>query len=436
MKKVVYSFFLFVFSVLGFSSSAQVQFKLQLLQSNDSLAIPYASVKDLKTSKVYLSNLNGEVLFTFNKLPKQLKLAVSFIGNKGIYEVQINHPSEQQLFLHKKTFQLAEAAIKGLTAKDIMLKVVKQIPENYLDSSFLLLGNYRQFQQINGKYKNLIEAQMGIASQLTRNENELKAKESFAIIQMRRSHYYYPIDGNTPDDINDLMLENPIYHLMRNSLNPKAFDEYEFEFDTNSFFSKKEYIIHYRNKSLPVERHSIDGYEYGYFSGEAREQGTFVVSKENFALLELERNSIRNPQYSYPMNNNYVLPSKRYTIEFKGAHLKMKFDIKDGKYFLKELYHQYSHDFFDAKSGVKRYFIQDFFEWNSVLATRVLPIEMKDDFYETTALPLSNYTYEPAAWSQFMPYSFYVPIEVLYHEMGKVIPLEIQFKQQTTEYEK
>ncbi|MFY8021403.1 MAG: hypothetical protein ACOVP1_09405, partial [Bacteroidia bacterium] len=368
-------FMLILFSEIG-HVHAQNLFQLNLLDQRDSLPISFAKVEDSKSHKTYRSDINGVVQLQFKKIPSYLNLEIKFIGYQGLISFSTAGIQEKTIYLEKQSFQLQEAKIKGLSAKEIMLRVVENIPNNYMDSSFLLLGNYRQYHQINGKYKNLIEAQMGIAHQIQHQQNEIKSKESFAIIQLRRSHYYYPIDDYVSDDIQDLMYENPVYYLMRKSLNPRAFDEYEFRFDTSSFISKKTYLIHYKNKSLPAERHSIDGYENGFFSGEAFEEGYFVVDKDSYALLEMERSSVRNPNYHYPQSNNYVMPNKKYTIEFGGAHLKLKFESKNNKYYLKEIYHQFTHDFFDATMGIKRYQIAEFFEWNSILATRVLPKEL------------------------------------------------------------
>jgi hypothetical protein len=421
---------------LGAKSNAQIKFKLMLFDSRDSQALAFVKVTELKAEKVYVSDINGELFIKYKKLPFKIYLGISFIGYKGQIEFYTNGISEKKIYLDKQSFGLQEAKIKGLSAKEIMLSVVKQIPNNYVDSSFLLLGNFRQYHRVNGKYKNLIEAQMGIANKIYKRENELKTKESFAIIQLRRSNYYYPIDDYVSDDIQDLMFENPVYYLMRNSLNPRAFDDYEFHFDTSSFLSKREYVIQYRNKSLPSERHSIDGYENGFFSGEAFEEGSFVVDKETFALIEIERRSIRNPSYHYPQNNNYVMPNKKYTIEFGGAHLKIKFEKRNSKYVVKEMYHQFSHDFFDAYMGTKRFTISEFFEWNTVLQTKVLPKELENDFYETTALSISEYKYEPEAWKQLQFESFYVSKEKLYEDIGRTIPLETQFQNIKTEYDK
>jgi hypothetical protein len=428
---------LIVFSLLFFGDiNAQVLFKLSLFDSRDSTPIPFAKVDDIKSKKIYRSDINGEALLVYKKLPSTLNIDISYISYKGNLSFETEGLTEKKVYLDKQSFKLQEAKIKGLSAKEIMLKVVERMPINYLDSSFLLLGNFRQYHRINGKYKNLLEAQMGIAHKINRIGNELKAKESYAIIQLRRSHYYYPIDDYLSDDIKDLIYENPVYHLMRNSLNPRAFDEYDFKFDTSSFLNKTTYTIQYKNRNLPVERHSIEGYENGYFSGEAFEEGYFVVDKENYALLEMERRSVRNPNYNYPENNNFVLPNKKYTIEFAGAHLKMKFETKNNKYFLKEIYHQFTHDFFDAAMGIKRYQIAEFFEWNSVLATRILPKELENDFFENTVLSVSEYTYQPEAWKQIKFDTYYVPKEKLYNEIGRIIPLETQFLNKSTEYEK
>ncbi len=436
MNKLTALIFLFLLIAISHSKlNAQLVFKLGLFDSRDSTPIAFAKIEDVKSKRIYRSDINGDAVLNYKRLPSTLNLEISYISYKGTVSFETDGLTEKKIYLDKQSFELQEAKIKGLSAKEIMLNVVANMQKNYIDSPFLLLGNFRQYHRINDKYKNLIEAQMGVANNVSKVKQELKSKESFAIIQLRRSFYYYPIEYLS-DDINDLMYENPVYHLMRNSLNPRAFDEYDFKFDTTSFLNKNEYLIHYKNRSLPAERHSIDGYEYGIFSGEASEEGYFVVNKENFALIEMERRSIRNPNYNYPQNNNYVVPSKKYTIEFAGAHLKVKFQSKNDKYYLSEIYHQFTHDFMDAYMGTKRYTISEFFEWNSVLATRILPKELENDFFEKTELSLSEYTYQPEAWNAVKFDTYYVPKEKLYNEIGKIIPLETQFLNKTTEYEK
>ncbi|MFY8021600.1 MAG: hypothetical protein ACOVP1_10390, partial [Bacteroidia bacterium] len=68
--------------------------------------------------------------------------------------------------------------------------------------------------------------------------------------------------------------------------------------------------------------------------------------------------------------------------------------------------------------------------------TRVLPKELENDFFEKTALSLSEYTYQADAWSQLNFDTYYVPKERLYQDLGKMIPLETQFIHQTIQNEK
>ena len=73
----------------------------------------------------------------------------------------------------------------------------------------------------------------------------------------------------------------------------------------DSLKDDEKYIINYSCKKFTNENHGISNYHSAKLDKEGFETGKFVIDKNTFAFIEIERNAFRNTNYNYPLNNNF-----------------------------------------------------------------------------------------------------------------------------------
>jgi hypothetical protein len=212
--------------------------------------------------------------------------------------------------------------------------------------------------------------------------------------QVIRSPHTSDITGIYGDGFKDLMLQNPVYHYGKSFLISDVFKYGELHFDTSP--GSDDYRIKYDCYNCATEPHGINGFFGGAFlafKGESREHGVFIIDRETFAFKRIERKAVRNKEYNYPRNNNYVLPLREYTAEFVYGDLVAEYESIKGKWFLKSLLHQYTNEFFRVPSNTKMYRMTDNFEWYSGSVSRYVDESLLDQFQRSPNLARSYSSY-------------------------------------------
>lgn len=413
--------------VLG-TVGAQVSFNGILISKYDSLPMAFANIKLTEADKYTATNEKGEFAFSIPGRLELLHLEISSIGCHTTIAHKPKYGAAEKIYVDQTPVAAKEVEVRGYTAKSIVKKAVEQIPQNYPDTSYIDYSFYREYQKVNGRFKNLIEAQSAIAFNLSKENGKLVSKEAFITSALRRSNFKYDITDFSGDGYMELLHQNPVFYLMDGSLNPKAFDDYVFSFDT--LMLPDAYVIDYVCRDYTSDKHGVENYTFLDFAGESREYGKLTIDRETFAVISIERTAVRNKRYNYPKNNNFLLPSRAYTGEFIAGYLLAEYYPLNGKWYPKRLLHTYTNEYFRTETYAKEYTTTSVFEWYSGSVKRSIPKEMLDRFYFTPGLYSSTYVYDRSKWEKELPDFYFYKKENVLKDLERKMPLEQQFTEE------
>jgi len=398
---------------LGSQVCAQPIFEATLRDKENKAPIPYAHIFSPEQDAHALTDEQGAFRLRLLKEADSITLIISALGVKDSMRVVMGRKQPREIFISQPATRLEEVELKGLSARQIVRRAVKEIPNLYASTAFGAYGFYRQYQQVNRQYQNLIEAQLMVRFAPRKTKKGLAADEAFSIPFIRRSKYREVTgDGVYGDEICDLMLQNPIYHLYTSSFNPGRMAQYSFRFDT---ITDDFYTISYDSKVWTSDPHGIDNYNDLTFTGEAVESGTVKIQKETFAIMKVIRKVKRNPTYDYPRRNNFVLPSRRHRLELVSGLFVAEYEPVGDTWYPKRLLHSFTNDYREARMSTLLYTVEENFEWHAQSITRKLSPDWRTPFYQTPYLSTLPYTYEPQNWAGDLP-NFFFGIEELVHQ--------------------
>ncbi len=159
--------------LMAVSVSAQEEFiRGKLLDAVTEEPVPFATVRVKGKYKGVISNEDGGF-----RIPQIFKsygdtLEISSMGYKELQWRMTNLSPEDIniLRLTPGVFELNEAIvrakeIKGLSAKQIVRRAIRNIPKNYPQNSFSTIGYYRDYQKDEKEYVNLNEAILEVFDQ-------------------------------------------------------------------------------------------------------------------------------------------------------------------------------------------------------------------------------------------------------------------------------
>ena len=172
---------------------AQSLFHGILLNKSDSTGIANAAIKLIETNIYALTGLNGAFNFTVPANLKELNFEISAIGLKAEINYKRTFAKIEKIYVNMVPDTLNEFVIGGLSAEEVVRKAIALIPANYADSSYFSYSSYRQYELVNGVFRNLVEAKPAVMFHLTKTKSAINSKESFAVNQFRRSKFFrYP----------------------------------------------------------------------------------------------------------------------------------------------------------------------------------------------------------------------------------------------------
>lgn len=408
--------------------AGQSTFKGILLSKQDSTPVAYAIIKLVDFAIYAETKSNGEFKLRLPSNNRELHFEIFAIGLRDTVCYQRTFSGTEKIYVDKTPVILSPATIKGLSAMETVKKAVSLIPANYTDSSFAAFSFYRQYEKINGEFKNLVEAQSVVSFKLSLSKNKIKSEYGFDIETMRRSNYEYVIDDLQYDDFNftELLNQNPVYNLTESSLNPNAFSFYRFNFDTAN--KTDDFVINYTCFDFSSETHGVSNIRDLDWRGESWEEGRIVIDRKTFAFKKIERTAHRNKEFHYPKNNNYLLQSKKYYEEFVDGNLVTEYEEVKGKWFLKKICYKYTNVFYNALTNNKEFTITEISEWYCDSVSHYINTGLADKFFKDAPLPLYVYKYDPSQWNKALPAFFFYKQEDVYRDLEKQYSLEEQFE--------
>ncbi|MCX6233067.1 MAG: hypothetical protein NTZ33_16180 [Bacteroidetes bacterium] len=421
------TFWTFIFICQSLALFGQYSFKGILLCKQDSTPVQFAIVKSLDIGSFVQTNFEGEFHFQIPPNLKVLHFEISAIGFHDTITYRLTHKTAEKIYVNKQPLSLSIFTVKGLSAVETVRKAVDMIPANYLDSSFASFSFFRQYQKVNGEFKNLAEAQTVILFRLSASKKGISVSNGFYVEQMRRNNFKFDINDYyyEQNSIADLLDQDPVYNLLSGALNPNAFYFYTFNFDTSN--KTDDYVITYSCREFTNDEHGVSNIRDLGWNNEGREEGRFVIDRNSFAFKKIERNSYRNLDYHYPLHNNCLLPSMKYFCEFTDGKLYTEYEEINGKWALKKICQSFTNDYWGL-TGLKEYSITDIYEWYSDSITHYIKSYLADKFYEKTSLPSCDYIYNKMKWNKSLPAFHYSTKNEVYHDLEKQFAIEEQFE--------
>ncbi len=400
---------------------SQVLVRCILINKSDSTLIRNALVDIVEVNKQIVTNQNGEFVFTSPSGTKRVTFAITAIGVKDKISYELTFEKIERVYVNVKATNLDDVTIKYLSPRDIVEKAVKLISENNVNKSYFGFAHYRQYQKQNAHFQNLFEANPIVMFQVTDEMKYLSAHEAFAARSNRQSQFRSNKVSDGKIHIGALLKENPIYHLDGSSLFPSKLSTYFFEFDTTC--GDEEYCINYRS-NYSSETHGWENYHLLDYHGESYEVGKVVIDKSTLAFKQINRHSFRYPDYHYPNNNNCLHPDLKFYAEFVDAILHITFRKSEQGWYLKDIDHMYTMEYYDMFSQKKTYEICDIFELTFDSISRNV-----DQMYVQKFFPelMNGGTYNRAA-EEALNFPFYFfPKKVVWDDLNQDGPVEDQF---------
>ncbi|MBP9548733.1 MAG: hypothetical protein KBE86_06220 [Chitinophagales bacterium] len=419
MKFLIPAVFLFFIQSL----SAQT-LNATLKNNRDSSVVAFAAIQINETNSFTTSDENGEFNFTVPEEIANIHLNISYVGCHDSILYQTAKGNHQIIYLQCDPTLLKDAVIEGLTAKDLVKKAIALIPNNYPDSSYVSAAFIRQYENVNGSFINLIEAKGWLLFTLNNRAKNNNWTEAFATENLRRSKYR-EIENFNEDDFSDVMFQNPVYHLQHSLLDLDGLKYFTYRYDTTS--TDDNYTVLFQCNAFTTENHGVSNYTSIGLQEEGIESGKLIIDKHTFAFIRIERNAVIRNGFNYPKFNNFILPDKLYTAEFVEGNLTINYQQINGKWYLLNIMHNYTNNYFKTQTHEKTYSITKCFEYFLATPTRYINKDLFDKFNYNPELNTASYNYNADDWSINVPPYFFYPYKEVWKDLEKSMSLEEQF---------
>lgn len=361
---------------------------LYLIDKDSKQAIAFASLY-YETSKIsFMSNEMGWVQIT------------TYIDKEAILLHHISYESAplfinnipDTLYLEKKSYELPIFNYQNLSAKSVIKKAIEAIPQNYIQETHYLKGNYLQVHKENGIFVRYIEAKVDIQNEGLHPNLAKNQEENFAILALRKSYNYEKNGEQHGDHLKDLLQESPIQYLEKHYLNVQNLDLYEWTFLENE---SDTYQIHFQSKTT---------------LGSRSYKGILSINMENFAIIKLRIES-------YPILNQQKNIASSWI--FINGWYEAQFTQSEMGYYLLNCAQWYHHQIIEPNQDWHP-IIEEKFEWTS---EELHKNALNKNYSKFSSLYSLSMAYEEEIWRlSFIPSDIRKDLEIKHS-------LEYQFRQ-------
>ncbi len=419
-----------IFLLAPQSLHAQYSFTGILFSIRDSAKLPYAAVNVPEINQSTLTDSNGKFSFNVPDKFKSITLNVSCIGLKTSILYTPTHYSPEKIYLDISPNQLNEFAFKGLSAREVVEKAVASIPLNYEDSSYFCYSYFRRYEKVNKVFQNFFEALPVVMFKISRGNKVLESTESFANLHARKSKIIPNMTTDHMDNAQELLKQNPIYHLDKSALLPGKFNSYNFSFDTSN--KSDDYVINYECSRASSDTHGVMSYSLSTFGGESHEKGSFIIERGSFAIKKIKRTSLRYFDYDYPPFNyppNILKFSyHKFLFFFIDGDLEAEYVPYNGKWYLKKIARQYTNQFKPVIFETTDFTITNIYEWYADSVSRFITPDYGNNFFP--GLTWLKDEYDPKFWDNVVYPWHYDSKEAVFNHLSRRGPLDKQFQKE------
>ncbi len=376
--------FVLVFLITLFGSMAGLYgqvFNAVLINSVDSTALAHASVN---VHEIQTQIPTDDIGRFSCKLPDSIRFvnfSISAIGCRVNLTHELTGKTIDTIYVEILPKELEGYTIKGLTAENVVRTAVEMIPVNNSDTAFFCSSSYRQYQKINGKYANLVEALPEIMLRLKKERRKIVPDYAFAVTNVRWTRPEHEPGHPESNSIDVPLAENIVHNLDGSSLQPSRFSKYRFAFDTTNK-DDRVYVIKYLINDFSLEKHGVINLGTSFW-GESYERGVITIERRSFALVRFQRQTYRYRDYTYFVNggNNWVLPERRYYCELKDAALDMTYRKLNGLWYDDQILYQYTNEYYRGGWGKLEYVVTCYYEWKNDGVSKYTTEKHHDRFF-------------------------------------------------------
>lgn len=272
--------------------------------------------------------------------------------------------------------ELPVLQVRGLTAKVVVEKAIRNLHYYFPDSNIQLESFYRQYHKENEKYVRLIEAKI-ITPEITYNSfSSNNHHEKVYVRNIRRSNIYEQNKEKHGDHLIDLLYDNPVKHTVGTVLNSKGLSFYNFRFTDES--DEKISVIEFNS--------------FGTGTPKA-ERGKLYIDERTFLIEKIIVESFPNPKAKQVY---YSKANHPYDWKFRNGYLEISFNKKDGYMQVAEIKKYYTHYLFDNATNTLSFLVEENFE---LIKTKTFSENIPEKFFTGSSnLYSQKYNYNDADW--------------------------------------
>jgi hypothetical protein len=373
-----------------------------VVSSVNKSGLPFCTISILNSNQATLAKENGSFDFSFLR-HRSDTLLISMLGYtaKKITVDSIKIKDSLIIELVPETFEIPVINIEGLSAKETVIKAIKNLSENFPDSPMLVQSYYRQVHKEDNEFVRLIEA-IVITNEMPRPYYQNKvANEKVFISCLRRSNVYEQNHEQHGDHLTDLLDENPFKFPVGTVLNLKGIDFFSFHFKENK--SDADFMIEFSSI------HSTD---------DKIQNGMIWIDPDQLIIKRILIKTFPNPESKI---THFAAMGQPYLWELRNGSYDITFKKVNGRYITDHIIKSYSHELYDTRVHSLAHIVEENFEW--------IPFKFLSDatlnqyhFTSSSNLYSQKYDYHSVDWLEFPP----CPKEIL-RDLEKEIPIGQQY---------
>ncbi len=308
----------------GFLDQDNIKIKGKVMDQGTKSPLAFATIRILGTDLGVVSNLFGEFEFGFPSSYRSDTLQVSMMGYKHSIQPISNFIDRDYVTIRMEevVIMLDEVTIQGrqMSAREIVEKVIENIPRNYPSTPYLMEGFTRAHKKQCGKYISLFEATFDLYGKGYNNKPKSGYPEKVYLKESRQS-------GKVDQYLARQLESNRNPFVAMNHINDVLMLSYSLK--TASHQYDLENHISIDNRSVYVILASFPNNDLRHYSHR------MFIDAENFALIksDMKMETIEegdpNPHLFYGKSTDTTwtqVTTLRKTIQF---------EEKKGRYFPK-----------------------------------------------------------------------------------------------------
>jgi hypothetical protein len=372
-------------------------FNAVLINSVDTSVLAHASVNVHEIRAQFLTDDHGRLSFRLSDSVRIVSFSIAAIGCRvNLTHKRTNKPLDT-IYVEILPRELEGYTMKGLSAENVVRKAVEMMPVNNRDTAYFCSSSYRQYEKINGRYANLLEATPEIMVKVRKEKGKLLPKFAYAVTGVRWTEHVFEPGHPESNSIDIPLAENVVHNLEGSSLLPTRFSKYRFAFDTANR-DDNVYVIKYLINDFSVEKHGVSNLGTSFW-GESYERGVITIERGSFALVRFQRQTYRYRDYTYFVNggNNWVLPERRYYLELRDASLDVRYRKENGMWYADRILYQYTNELYRGGWGKLEFVVTNYYEWQNDGISKYTTDRHHDRFFP--AMLVYDKVYDREKWT-------------------------------------